>query len=305
MTPRAPAPHLPLEIWYQIFAYLDLPRNDVKLGHWPGRVPECKFHAADEAMARTTRALTFEDILFPGSAKVVWQWISSHVTWKLQDEVDSWMICCLENELDATVNQVSLSLDFTDSPFQWSRKLQAMNSQFFKATGRVPKVLDDGFDAEYHVDRARYFLQFNEHELPAYYGTVQAIMGDLAKLRGLRTMNIYIDLPYMMEKASSHSVELATETLLLLRVATEQSLASVKTGGARETCLNMHARFLKKRESPAAWVYGDPSNSIDISEAWLQCMTDRRSLLHELASNLCFKLDLSIFEGRHLPYNHH
>lgn len=290
MIARAPAPRLPLEIWYQVFDYLDLPCNEVKLGHWPGRVPECKFDAMDETMARTTRALTFEDNLFPGSAKVVWQWISSRVKWKIEDEVDSWMICRLESELGATVNHVSLSLDFSESPFGWWKTLQVMHSQFYRATGRVPKLLDDGFDAIYYVDRAKYFLDKHEDELPAYYGTVQTVAEDLAKLRGVDTLDIYIDLPYMIEQSSFHSVDLATETLLLLRVATEHRIELIRSGGACETRLRMRARYRKQRERPMGRHYGIlTSKYIDVSEAWLQCMTDRRSLLHELSANLSFK----------------
>jgi len=103
---------LPLEIWHHIFQRLDLPIRGIRISHWPGRVPEIGgFETKEDSLA--IRALTYEDVLFPGSAIDFWLWLVPNAIWKVQNKTDLWRLTRLEGSVGAFARHISYELDYT------------------------------------------------------------------------------------------------------------------------------------------------------------------------------------------------
>jgi len=103
---------LPLEIWHHVFQRLDLPIRGIRIAHWPGRVPEIAgFESKEDSLA--VRALTCEDVLFPGSAVDFWLWLVPNATWKVQNNTDLWRLTRLERSVGAFARHVAFELDYT------------------------------------------------------------------------------------------------------------------------------------------------------------------------------------------------
>jgi len=103
---------LPLEIWHHVFQRLDLPIRGIRIAHWPGRVPEIAgFESKEDSLA--VRALTYEDVLFPGSAVDFWLWLVPNATWKVQNNTDLWRLTRLERSVGACARHVAFELDYT------------------------------------------------------------------------------------------------------------------------------------------------------------------------------------------------
>lgn len=103
---------LPLELWYHIFQCLDLPARGICIAHWPGRVPEIGgFETREDSLL--FRALTSEDVLFPGSGSSFWKWLVPNVTWRVHDNTDLWRLTRLEKSVGAMVWHVVFELNLT------------------------------------------------------------------------------------------------------------------------------------------------------------------------------------------------
>jgi hypothetical protein len=127
-------PLLPLELWHNVFEYLDLPRVDLKIADWSGiEFPNLQMHNREPNVVATILALTHQDILFPGSTLAIWKWLASVASWRVDRSTDAWRLWRLERSYNLSIKCVTTIAYFPEKTYDdryESRLSQSLDSQY-------------------------------------------------------------------------------------------------------------------------------------------------------------------------------